>query len=345
MSSISASLKTAAKRLLRPLSTRVRARLGPRLQPIEARLAALENGWRQHLPGLLNAVSSIAAFGYELASLRREMQANADGSSEAIAALRGEMQAKADESRGAVVTLQREFETFGRDQRAATDRVATEISNLWKSADLSTRGIGDLWQRVEFVRREIMYESKYGLTNKSTTEKSARILSPEKVEKARATGARLNLGCGHIPLDGYINVDQRKLPGVDIVTDVGNLPFEERSVSEIFSAHVLEHLPQERLRRLLPYWHSLLKTEGIFRAVVPDGEAMLAGIAAGTYSFENFREVLFGAQEYEGDFHFNLLTSDSFAKLLQESGFRGIKVPVKGRQNNICFEFEIVAIK
>lgn len=312
---ISTTAKNLVKRLLRPVWTRVQARINYRLQPVEAaigdlsrrlaeretnqalvleRLEVLEKGWRQHVPGLLNAVSSIAAFGYELASLRREFE-----------------------------------------------RANAEISNLWKSAEQATRGIGDLWQRVEFIRREIMYESKYGLTNNSAMEKSARILAPEKVDKARATGIRLNLGCGHIPLDGYINIDQRELPGVDIVTDLGNLPFAERSLSEIFSAHMLEHLPQERLRRLLPYWRSLLGPSGVFRAVVPDGEAMLAGIAAGRYSFENFREVLFGAQEYEGDFHFNLFTPDSLSNLLAESGFKKVAVPVKGRPNGICFEFEI----
>ena len=174
--------------------------------------------------------------------------------------------------RESVILLRREFETLGRDYHGAAERLNSEIGNLWKSAEQATRGIGDLWHRIEFVRREIMYEFKYGLTNKSAMEKSARI-SPEKIDKARATGVRLNLGCGHILLDGYINIDQRELPGVDIVSDVGNLPFAEHSLSEIFSAHMLEHLPQERLRRLLPYWCSLLGPNGTFRAVVPDGEA------------------------------------------------------------------------
>ena len=209
-------------------------------------------------------------------------------------------------SREAIVSLRREFETLGGD-----------------------------------VRREFFDKSKYGLTKGRAAGKLPRILAPEKVAKAGATGIRLNLGCGHIPLDGYINIDQRELPGVDIVTDVGNLPFEEGSLSEIFSAHMLEHLPQERLRRLLPYWHSLLGQNGTFRAVVLDGEAMLAGITAGSCSFENFREVLFGAQKYEGDFHFNLFTPDSLSNLLVELGFKKVAVPIKGRPNGNYFEFEI----
>ena len=95
----SVSVRNVVKRLLRPLWGRAWARVEYRVQPIEAaigdlsnrlsvldqrlaaldqRLAALENGWRQHVPGLLNGMSSIAAFGYELAALRREMQAKTD---------------------------------------------------------------------------------------------------------------------------------------------------------------------------------------------------------------------------------------------------------------------------
>jgi hypothetical protein len=96
-------------------------------------------------------------------------------------------------------------------------------------------------------------------------------------------------------------------------------------------------------RRLLPYWKSLLAPAGLFRAIVPDGETMLAGVAGGVYRFDDFRETLFGTQEYHGDFHFNLLTPASFTALLQEAGFNDITIPVKGRRNGKCFEFEVRA--
>ena len=45
----------------------------------------------------------------------------------------------------------------------------------------------------------------------------------------------------------------RDLPGVDVVAKAGDLPFEPGSVDEIYSAHLLEHFPQEAMRRrLLP---------------------------------------------------------------------------------------------
>lgn len=276
------------KRNVKKFLLRMWARLA---WPVEARLSTLESGWQQHLPALLNATSSVAAFGYELTALR------------------------------------------------------TETTNLWKAADQATKTMGDLWQRLEIVRQEIMYEMKYGgCAAGMAAEHSVRIIAADKIERARAAGEiRLNLGCGHVPLDGYINIDQRDLPGVDITADVGNLPFEAGSLREIFSAHVLEHFPQERLRRLLPYWRSRLADAGTFRAIMPDGEAMLAGVADGSYSFEDFREVLFGGQEYEGDFHYNLFTPASMSGLLAETGFTAVEVLDKARRNGKCFEFEIKA--
>lgn len=79
--------------------------------------------------------------------------------------------------------------------------------------------------------------------------------------------------------------------------------------------------------------------------MVPDGEAMFAGLAVGTFPFEDFREVLFGGQDYEGDFHYNLFTPESLSSLLVETGFSNVRVVERGRRNGKCFEFEILASK
>src|ERR1700733_2534289 len=128
--------------------------------------------------------------------------------------------------------------------------------------------VGYLVKRVEFIRRELMFEMRYGATTPAdeTDRLNAvtQIVATEKVAYARSTGIRLNLGCGHIPLEGYLNVDRRALPGVDVIAEIDALPFEEGVVDEIFSAHLIEHFPQEQVRReLLPYWYRLLKPEGI----------------------------------------------------------------------------------
>jgi predicted SAM-dependent methyltransferase len=142
----------------------------------------------------------------------------------------------------------------------------------------------------------------------------------------------------------YVNVDMRELQGVDVLAEAGALPFEPGTVDEVSSEHLVEHFPQEDLRRrVLSHWYSLIKPGGRLRAITPDGEAMLTGLAQGNYAFDDFREVLFGSQDYDGDFHFNLFTPDTLRRLVEEAGFTAVEIPVRGRRNGQCFEFELVA--
>jgi predicted SAM-dependent methyltransferase len=347
-------LKSCARSALRPLWLVIWRRIEARTNTmLDRRMEVLERGdtsWQQHAPAFLNAVSTVGAFGHELLSYRKESLARfkeledllADARAEVqlleaqLAALRAEVQPQ--EAQLAALRVQVEAQATLREivdgmecrQQATETRVAEEAA------------------RIEFVRREILFEMKYASTGSSSVAPPAgfrpEIAAPDKLELFRQTGLRLNLGCGHIPLDGYLNVDMRALPGVDIIAEVGNVPVEPGSVQELRSAHLLEHFPQEDLRRrLLPYWASLLRPGGTFTAVVPDGEAMLAQSATGNYPFEQFREVLFGAQDYNGDFHFNMFTPDSLQILLKEANFVDVEVPARGRRNGLCYEFEIVA--
>lgn len=58
---------------------------------------------------------------------------------------------------------------------------------------------------------------------------------------------RLHLGCGTDVREGWINLDARRLPGVDIVADLDRcrdtpLPLPGDSIDEFLASHVLEHL-------------------------------------------------------------------------------------------------------
>ena len=58
---------------------------------------------------------------------------------------------------------------------------------------------------------------------------------------------RLHLGCGTDIRPNWVNLDARKLPGVDVVADLDDcratpLPFPADCIDEFFGSHVLEHL-------------------------------------------------------------------------------------------------------
>lgn len=80
---------------------------------------------------------------------------------------------------------------------------------------------------------------------------------------------RVELGCGNKKQPGWIGVDSKPLPGVDVVADLelglGFLP--DACVDELFAHHVLEHV--EGLEGLLAEIVRVLKPSGHARIDVP----------------------------------------------------------------------------
>ena len=72
---------------------------------------------------------------------------------------------------------------------------------------------------------------------------------------------------------------------------------------------------------------------------------MLAAYSAGKIGFQELRRIIFGDQEYEGDFHFNAFTPQSLADLLDKTGFVDVRVVETGRLNGDCLEAEIEATR
>ncbi|MHC5719200.1 MAG: class I SAM-dependent methyltransferase, partial [Nostoc sp.] len=156
----------------------------------------------------------------------------------------------------------------------------------------------------------------------------------------------LNLGCGHIIMQDYINVDQRGLNGVDVIADIGNLPFEKGTVAEIYNAHVIEHFTEyEIINHILSYWYELLKTGGKMVIVCPDAKSMIVDYVNGQLSWDNLRKVTYGSQDYQGNYHYNMYTPEALSQILSACGFKDIKVVETKRVNGLCYEMEIHAVK
>lgn len=233
-------------------------------------------------------------------------------------------------------------------QHSAAREIKRQEAAIWKSIGAAEERLHRVEDRVERARKELLFEMRYGASERGVVEATIepKILNQDKFE-AMGADLRLNLGCGAFEIDGFLNVDVREIEGVvDVVADLGHLPFKPDSVAEIFSSHVLEHFPEEELsRRLLPYWVSLLRPGGIFRAVVPDAETMMRAWAEGSMPFDDLRVVTFGDQEYDGDFHFTMFTVDSLADRLRRAGLEDIETIAAGRRNGLCYEMEVRATR
>jgi SAM-dependent methyltransferase len=77
---------------------------------------------------------------------------------------------------------------------------------------------------------------------------------------------KLNLGCGDKILPGYINVDvvpSRRGAAPDVLCDLHELePFQDDSIDEILSVHVVEHFWRWEVVEVLREWTRVLKPGG-----------------------------------------------------------------------------------
>jgi ubiquinone/menaquinone biosynthesis C-methylase UbiE len=78
---------------------------------------------------------------------------------------------------------------------------------------------------------------------------------------------RLNLGSGNLPLEGYVNVDTRDRPGVDLVADATALPFPDGAAVEVQASSLLEHFRDPYA--VLDEAHRVLAPEGVLVVRVP----------------------------------------------------------------------------
>lgn len=87
---------------------------------------------------------------------------------------------------------------------------------------------------------------------------------------------KLHLGCGTVRKEGYINVDLRKdIDTVDLVADCFKpLPYTLNTIDEICSYHLIEHIDEPGLERILKHWYSLLKPGGKLVAETPNTVAL-----------------------------------------------------------------------
>lgn len=105
-----------------------------------------------------------------------------------------------------------------------------------------------------------------------------RMLSAYSLRRKLASqrDARVNIGCGNNPTQGWINLDVASHPGVYFWDCRSGLPFSDGAVAAIYSEHFFEHLDLEsEARPFLRECLRCLQHGGVLRIVVPDAGAYL----------------------------------------------------------------------
>lgn len=136
---------------------------------------------------------------------------------------------------------------------------------------------------------------------------------------------KLHLGCASKALTGFINVDIRDVPGVDVIDDISKLKkFEDNSADLIYVSHVLEHFGRREYMKVLERWYSVLNKDGILRIAVPDFEKIVEHYNENC-DLELLRGFLYGGQTYPQNYHYCAWDFKTLSKDLKTVGFREVR--------------------
>lgn len=129
------------------------------------------------------------------------------------------------------------------------------------------------------------------------------------------------LGCGEFPMQGAINVDIRKLKGVDIVSDVRKLPFKNKELKGVSSRNLIEHFARNEIVPMLREWERVSK-EFIEFETVDAGRLMDKWRELGS---EELLDGILGAQTYDENFHKMIFTDKILIEIMKELGFENVQ--------------------
>lgn len=164
-------------------------------------------------------------------------------------------------------------------------------------------------------------------------------------------GVRVQLGCGHKPWAGWVNVDgERARECADLITDLRTLPIESGTVQQAVAIHVLEHFYQWEAVTVLKEWKRILAPGGQLIVEVPCLDKVLtyfmrAAKAKRRPSVQMTWWALYGDPRYESVemTHKWAYSKDLLKNVLEEAGFRPVSI-VEPRYHLVQRDMRAIAI-
>ena len=163
-------------------------------------------------------------------------------------------------------------------------------------------------------------------------------LQVEKLIAAAAGGAvdlKLQLGCGHNVLPGWVNTDSAPSVGVDYLDFSRRFPFADGMFVAVFCEHTIEHISKAEGFFMLTEVFRVLRPGGVFRVVTPCLETFCRMVldpdsAAARKYLDFFRRYTNDSRAtisdalnlaFYGHGHRHLYTADELSAVLQQAGF------------------------
>jgi len=142
---------------------------------------------------------------------------------------------------------------------------------------------------------------------------------------------KLNLGCWHRHIPGWVHIDLCDMPHIDYKSSIDDLSmFENETVDLIYSSHSLEYFDRKQVGNVLREWARVLKKGGVLRVAVPDFDALLS-VYKKTNDLSKILGPLFGAMEITTEtglinmYHKTTYNFDSLKEELVSAGFGSVE--------------------
>jgi predicted SAM-dependent methyltransferase len=130
--------------------------------------------------------------------------------------------------------------------------------------------------------------------------RAATTVRREVVYRRRFRGlhdVKINVGCGPLLAQGWVNVDVEPPPGAYYLNAVNGFKFDDGAAKHIHCEHFLEHLEYSHAVDFLTECHRVLRPGGSLRLIVPDGEKYMLAYARRDTAFFSQLEHLGNAQD------------------------------------------------
>ena len=158
---------------------------------------------------------------------------------------------------------------------------------------------------------------------------------------------RINIGCGTVQMDGYLNVDLHN-EDADLIADAHALPFEDESIDEIYSSHLLEHfagsLQNPEVLTVLQEWFRVMVPGGIIKVEVPNLEWCLRNWLEQSEE-DRWRfplDTIFGMETHDGEYHKTGFDARHLKCFLRRAGFVNIVITDVWSHDQQCLLGEAV---
>ena len=158
----------------------------------------------------------------------------------------------------------------------------------------------------------------------------------------------LNVGAGgciykFYPTDDFecINFDERTVNGIDVIGDVRCLNmFEDEEFDYILASDIIEHFKISETINILTEWKRVLKVGGVIEFRMPNLREICRKYVDGVHNTKLTSWLIFGGQDYPGNFHFVGFDREWFRSIIEPLGF--VEIEYKDEGNNFVMKVQRV---